>query len=673
MRALWLAAILLTAGTALWACAPFFPTWLLGSSDLLTAPSRPFYQSLPEIAPSGPPPFPAVPAQGDPYDLTSKIDAEDVRQAVEKSGALPAVREKILKAHADLRAALGGKEAAPDLAVPRGLPPELADYLEGAIAYHQHRLDAARAAWERLLTRPAAERALRSTWAAFMLGKASMAGDPDAAVRWFERTRELAAQGFADPLGLAFDSLGWQARTEMDRKRYDRALPLYLVQSRGDDAGAASSLRLACSEALAGGRDALVRAARAPRSRAILTAWVLTPGDEPHARDWLRALKAAGVRRSEGADRLAWAAYEAGDFAAAREWAARASGSAPMARWIRAKLLLRDGKLAAAGKLLHAVAGALPPTDMNEQDASGYAWTNHYSVQLATGPEAAGEEAVVLLSQGRFREALDGFLHNGFWLDAAWVAERVMTADELKSVVDAAWPADLAARYKPSQEDGLYAGGFIRYRPERLAYDLRYLLARRLIRAGRYREARDYLPAELKPALDTLASGIQNGGEADRPARDRARALFGAACTARKQGMELLGTELDPDWFALDRGEYELTDYVHGIASRGRNHLPPPAPEERERAAKHRANPAKRFHYRYRAADLARQAAKLLPDGTEEKARILASAGSWLAGKDPTAALPFYRELIRCCRATPLGREAAERRWFPEAPACDAP
>jgi len=48
------------------------------------------------------------------------------------------------------------------------------------------------------------------------------------------------------------------------------------------------------------------------------------------------------------ADLLAWAAYRAGDFAAAGEWLKRAPAGSSMTLWIRAKLLMRAGKLAEA-------------------------------------------------------------------------------------------------------------------------------------------------------------------------------------------------------------------------------------------------------------------------------------------------------------------------------------
>ncbi len=76
----------------------------------------------------------------------------------------------------------------------------------------------------------------------------------------------------------------------------------------------------------------------------------------------------------------------------------------------------------------------------------------------------------------------------------------------------------------------------------------------------------------------------------------------------------------------------------------------------------------KRFHYRYRGADLTREAAALLPDGSAEKAGMLATAGNWLEGRDPEAARPFYEALLSCCGDTDLGRRARSIKAIPNVP-----
>ncbi len=78
-----------------------------------------------------------------------------------------------------------------------------------------------------------------------------------------------------------------------------------------------------------------------------------------------------------------------------------------------------------------------------------------------------------------------------------------------------------------------------------------------------------------------------------------------------------------------------------------------------------RWDPDRRFHYRWQAAALAWEAAQLMPNNTDETARVLCTAGTWLKDRDPEGADQFYKALVRRCRKTALGRQADVLRWFP--------
>lgn len=686
--------LVLLAAAVVWACGPFFPDWILGSDDQVTeAPVLRFADELPRLLPKDGPRLQAVPAGDSPYQQTATVDREDLEMALEAAGTPAARRTELLAAHQRLREALSAlaeppceeemsEEAAPppsvpDLAVPAGLPGQFEDYLRGAVFYHQDRSGEARAQWTRLLDRPEGERRDRSTWAAFMLGKLALREEePETAVRWFERTRELASQGFADRLGLAAASLGWQARAEWDLGRPERALQLYARQAAAGDPTAVQSLRLASARALAAGPDLLGRVARDAEARRIVTAYVITPrwreswGDPatvyPEARTWLDAVQAAGVTDVDGADRLAWAAYMGADFAAAGQWAERAPDTSPLARWIQAKLLLRDGKLQQAEEILAGVARDLPAANLTPEDAFYWAYDNE--MPLATGPRAAGEAGAIALARGDSVTALDRLLRGGYWTDAAYVAERVLTLEELRAYVDESWPAETASARETRERDFYDEpfGGIIAPDPKQTGQNLRYLLARRLVRIGRFDEARPYLPEEMRPPLDELTAVLARGRDSRRPRNERAEALFRAACITRHQGMELQGTEVEPDWTFFS-GSFS-PDFIaeERMEMRRRNENLPPTAGELQRVSRHRAEPWKRFHYRYRAADLARQAAALLPDDSAEKAQMLTVGGSWIKARDPQAAQPLYRELTRCCRQTDLGQEAVRLHWFPE-------
>jgi hypothetical protein len=695
-RALAVFTVALSAALALWACGPFFPRWLLSSeAGILEAPTVWLRDALQPV-PADKPPFPVVQDEKGPLHQTAAADRRDLETAL--AALPPAHRQAMIDPYVKVRDAIvawreqvaAWREAAqwadpkpprpapPRLAVPSGLPGEFEDYLRGAVAYHQDQPDAARAAWEKLLARPESERRLRSTWAAFMLGKVTIEKDPAAAVRWFERTRELAAKGFPDPLGLAQASLGWQGLAEMERRQPDEALKLYLQQEKAGEPTALASIRRVCAKAL-DDPEALKRLARSAQARPVFTAWVLSvwtredydgPLDARAARKWLAALRTAGITKTNGADRLAWAAYRAGDFAAAGEWLQQAPTDAPMARWIQAKLLLRAGKVAEAEPLLAEAAAALPAAPAPDHDL----WDAYESnVQPALRPRAGGELGTARLARGEYAAALDALLRGGYWTDAAYVAERVLTVDELRAYVDKTWPADLAGRYKPAQPGegwDLTAAGLAPPPDGRTAYDLRDLLGRRLARAGRYGEARAYLPEPQRAPLDGLGQALAGGREGTRPASERARSLFRAACLTRHQGMDLLGTELEPDWH-LWGGSYEPDAFAAARADAKTHRHLGPSKDEAARVVRSQAEPVKRFHYRYQGADLARAAAVVLPDGSEEKARLLATAGTWLKVRDPKAAQPFYEALLSCCGDTDLGRKARRLKAVPATDACE--
>jgi hypothetical protein len=647
------------------ACGPDLAPWILGADrNTLQGPIAFYYEEIRKLAPAGAP----IREPGD-NDAAGKRTAAADRADLEKAlqGAPAAQRQAALQRLAMLRDALSTHRnpifvdeyetppapPAESLGVPEGLPGEFADYLRGAILYHRQRYPEAAEVFERLLQRPEKERRYRSTWAAFMLGKIHLRGDRAKAVEWFQRTRRLAQDGFVDSLGLAEDSHGWEARAERDRGRFDKALALYMSRARAGDGSAAASIRMAGRSALEAGGEVLVAVAKDPDAREAMTVFVLSPPtpydlleeSDADAAAWLAAVKAAGVKKVEAADRMAWAAYLAGDFESARQWLDKAPET-PQTAWVRAQLLLRDGKLSEARPFLEKAAG-IPPTP--EDFGFGPLGLGPY----ATRERVRAEEAVVRLTQKDYVPALELFMTNGYWSDAVYVAERVLTVEELRAYVHTL-PEDAPKRQEPGWGSDS-------------ASSLRHLFARRLVREGHVAEAAPYFPEELKPQLLALASELRKAGDAKLPKADRARAGFRAACLTRQDGLALLATEGEPDW-----AEYGADYDLGSLADlRKQQTVLAPSPDELARSERNKAQPNKRYHYRYRAADIAWDAAQLLPDG-DEKAGVLATAGNWIEKDDPKAADRFYKALVRCCGDTELGREADALRWFPEADTCPA-
>jgi len=377
------------------------------------------------------------------------------------------------------------------------------------------------------------------------------------------------------------------------------------------------------------------------------------------ARGWLESFKEVSAPLEE-AERLAWWAYRNGDWQQAEEWLASAPDDAPLAQWLRAKLLLRKGEVDAALPLIASAADHFPPwqelritRDIDLEDAifDGYrARAEIGSLELARGEYIAALDA--LLSAVAPNEWQEGgelqVRYARHWLDAAYVAEQVLSVDELRAFVERRWPTQ---EIESSAEPRAHPGP-----------DMRYLLARRLAREGRLHEAAPYFPESFEPEFQEYATAMGVANDPVAAPSARAAALWNAAQLARQRGLELLGTETDPDWAALG-GNFDLGVNAEQRPKEG---LSRPATDEMTRARSQRPAPDRRFHYRWVAADLAWKAALLMPDQSPETARILAVGGSWIKTLDPRGADRFYKALVRRCGNTELGKKASKIGWFPE-------
>ena len=224
---------------ALVACGPDFPNTLLDGGDgaVLTAPVAYFCRELQRMTLAAPV-FEALPATNGFAVQNIEADLADLNIALRKIKALAREREGILKQHRAEREKLEQhqkeldnwrenqqweseaekeKRLRPALmgaTVTDGLPGEFADYFRGLIAFRRGENQEARQEWQTLLDRPSEDRHFRSVWAAYMLGRSYGDHDPEKAIESFQRVRRLARQGFADRLGLAAASLGWEAKAK---------------------------------------------------------------------------------------------------------------------------------------------------------------------------------------------------------------------------------------------------------------------------------------------------------------------------------------------------------------------------------------------------------------------------------------------------------------------------
>jgi tetratricopeptide (TPR) repeat protein len=711
-------AILLLAAQRAAACGPFFPNTIIDQGDhrLLGAPEGRFFGMAAGLAPSGTEPLRAHKPEDcdDRHRPTAEADLADLRAALAQQ-KLPAekiatvarqydaARQTLLAFAGELdtarRRAARAEPNSPklpvlgDVAIPQGLPIEFEQYFRGAVLYYQGKGAEARKCWQAVLDLPPQQSRYRATWAAYMIARSECDTDPASAVRHFPKVRELAKEGFRDSMGLAAASYGWQGRAELAQGHYEQAVELYLLQHRSGDGTALASLQYTCGAILKDKPDILRRVSKHDASRQLVTAYIVSKGG-PFAPvpgravglAWLGAVESAGLNDVRDADKLAWAAYAAGEFKLARRWVDRSRKDAPIACWVESKLLLRAGKFDEAARKLAQAVEALPraagPWQMEGDAARADATSDRYYADSAT---AAGELATLKLHRCQYVDALDLLYRNGWWTDAALVAERVLTLEELAQYVDKNWPLPLASQEDRRAERARNKSMPVEPLPPPVG-NLRHLLARGLVRAGQLQRAARYMPAKYQKALDEYARQLATSNDRKQPQGQRAVALWRAAQALRANGMELMGYELEPDAAVWDGSyEYGMADSrlqgcmdslrVDGkwISKRVEQKVAPVSADEKKRLAQSEAQPNKRFHYRYKAADLAWQAAQMMPDESDQTALVLCDAGTWLKIRDPKAADRFYKALVRRCGQTSLGRSASSVRWFPDLPAATQP
>ena len=697
--------LIATFSNAGFACCPEFPNTLIdvGDSALLSPPVLNFSAELARMKLPAPPFQAVTPTNATRYadinfaEQSREADLTDLRAAL-TAAHLPQVElEKIVDAQREARQKLetyldrvyawqeqqenpwrigpgnpkiDSRPKLEELDPPADLPMEFSDYFRGLVAYRVGKTDDARDFWQKLLARPEAERKYRTTWAVFMLGRTCPTNEPDKAIEYFQRVRQLANHGFHDSLGLAESSLGWEAQVYLEQKKFARALELYLQQYAAGDLSAPNSLRWTAEAALKTDPATLQSLATNSLTRRVITAYVVgfrslhqDGYDDEHSRfnPWLDALEKAEVHDVEDAEKLALAAYQNDKMETAQRWINR-SLSTPASQWLQAKLYMRAGKIDRAAAILQHLTGLFPitpgtnnPSDTSFESGLYMDFRPDAPDHRTIGGQVLGELGALHLARREYRESLDCLLRSDYWEDAAYVADSVMTVDELKSYVDASWPTT-------DETETNTVAGFYDSRTPRV--EIRWLLARRLTRIGRGHEARPYFQEIEQTNLDVFLSHWDAGQNESLPSGDRAQALFKAAETADEYGMELMGTALDPDW-TVHRGRYDF-----GIAAENRTNcnatVLQPTEDEIQRSKASVPQPNLRFHYRYTAATIAWQAAALMPNNSDETAKMLWTAGCWLKNRDPKGADVFYKALVRRCRKTALGEEADRIRWFPQ-------
>ena len=519
------------------------------------------------------------------------------------------------------------------------LPAEIRLYVAGAVAFATGNHQLAVEYFDRLLALPADQRSLRSTWAAYSLGRAWFAISTEAnngvetlekSREAFRQTRQLSIDGFSDPLELGVASLGEEARILRTTGDWAGAIELYEAQNLHGSAVGNTSLKQLMNELAELPEGELARLLEHKPVQQLVTASLLSRqgwsfGDEPpNEKKLVKLLKNSTRGSLENADRLAAVNYQQGDYASAKAFL-ESAGDGGLAWWLRAKLALRDGDKNAAAAAYAKAAQAFPQTE-----DWGYRRTTDWAYETVQPKcRVEGESAILALQRGEYLQAFVQLFRSNdvYWFDAAAVAERVLTVDELKQYVDETVPAP--AVLSQEERDS--------YVPLSVAAKLRNLLGRRLLREGHYEAAISYFDnPDLQHKARLYAEQRLKADAAWWPTR-RASALYNAAWTAREWGMDILGYEMAPD-YAVFGGGFSLENTELKVGP-----LVSEAEVQRQKISE--AQPDQRFHYRFVATALASRAADNLPHTSQAFAAVLCNAAGFNSSLEEQSAL--YQRYVK--------------------------
>lgn len=407
------------------------------------------------------------------------------------------------------------------------LPASIRLYTAGAVDFHKKLSAKAIERFEAVLRLPAEERQAREVWAAYMLGRIyASKGHVPKASHWFAATRDFVNQGAPDPLGLGVTSFGEEARSHLDRARslskvknmtvaqrreygreYTAAIRLYAEQTAHRSSIGQQSLRQVVDEVLSN-ETAFRGSICDPIVQQLLVerTLVANTGEE----DWSYPRRFAEVASTvqkcgdhvAAADQLAAIAYHECDFRLAGELARQST--TPLATWVKARLAMQKGDVPEAVKYYAEASQAFATSgDSTAYDESAKALL-------------VGENSVLTLSRGEYVDALEQLYPYAatYWGDVSYIAERVLTVDELKTFVDTHQDTQMkppnSLRNLPVS-DGDSVDWFFSTEDKDPAAHMRSLLARRLVRAQRYQEALRYLPPAAT-AAPTITAPTSNFG-----------------------------------------------------------------------------------------------------------------------------------------------------------------
>jgi hypothetical protein len=462
--------------------------------------------------------------------------------------------------------------------------------------------------FQRVVALPAGKTEPRLVIATYMLARSyslrGRPGDDDIAIEQYFKTIELVESEHPDPLGLGYVAIGDLGRIFLRHERFGEASIAYARQAAATERQDAIDSLWRTVSALSEHDDIVDREIGNPIVQRLLVNFILSKagntcnasapsecGDsyivtipdigKPIAVRFLDAISHLKAQEVQWPDRVAAIAYSVSNYDLASELLQHSDS--PYAEWIRAKLALHSGDMEGAAKAFAKASKSF--ANANQSD----------SLPRFAVDRLNGEQGVLSLGRKSYVEAMYQLSAARYFSDASYVAERVLTVDELTTLIDKETWAD-------------------RYRD---------LLARRLARSEHFDAAIAYYTNRDVKSKATQYAEYRHQAQDAESKMKKAEGFYNAALIEIELGMELRGTEGCPDiapyqggfgWpcASLPVDEVYMTD------------------DERKRYAASAADPNSRFHYRNTGVKHLLLAADNLPRQSHVISAILCNGVAWL-------------------------------------------
>ncbi len=609
---------------SIYACGPFFPEQLLvdRSSTLKYLPDGTFAFEASHLLP--PPKDTFIPDQAYYWNYDPIKSREKIEELWFGKNGVELIQKMRLERKSENAYNAG-----------TGLPEEIRSYTAGVIAYYSNDFEEAIKRFDIVRKLPKEHRQKAGLWAQYMTGRCYDAiGDTVNAIKAFRSVRAIALQGAIDSLKLAVASFGEEARIYLKSDNYPKAISLYAEQAaQGSESGVSSLIFVA--RKIISDDSLLTKTLPDTLCQKLLFAYLYCYNNVfNESEEWSDSVSSkkflhiidivehSNLKLVTGIDRLAAAAYRAGRYDLAERMCKKSNTG--LSWWVRAKLDLHKGNVTSAAKNYH--------------EAIIYFQTNNATIYkgIGYGYESAinrvqAELSALNLSKNEFKTAMELLYKSSpeHWIDAAYVAEKILTVDDLKRFVD--------ENVKLSNNDSLKVDSY--EFSENSSAVLRYLLARRLLREKHFKDALKYFDdTRIKEKAKRYIEYYQKA-KASKGVKS-ASYWYKTAVLARYDGMELLGYELDPDYRTF-WGVYSLGCTDYSIA-----HSDYITSEEYNRLRKYQVGPNKRFHYRYLAVDYIHNAASQVPPRSQAYVAMLSKAYWWICNHDFDLSQDLYRQYV---------------------------